>query len=321
MNNNSNNQIELKYSRRADLPVRIVNSPITGVIHKPCEPFEEPIMAGYVKLCRSEETNILLAKHPKAFVLLSVIAMRAKRTSDGNTFNLKIGESLVGDHDNYGMTRQGYRTAIEFLEENNLISTSKNALGTVATMLNYTVFDINVDAQQPDSNQIATTNKNKNKKERIKEEEKNNYQEIADYWNSKDSLAKIRSLTSRRKLQLAVRLKETAFQTKWKEIIDRISMTPFCTGDNDRNWKADFDWLIKNEDNYTKVIEGKYGDVAPPKKVETNSEQWERQCGGWLRQSSKETIQAHSGFLSRLKDAKFRKWSENTNPLVRDITC
>ena len=39
--------------------------------------------------------------------------------------------------------------------------------------------------------------------------------------------------------------------------------TPFCRGQNDRGWKMDFDFLIENDTNLTKVLEGKYGPPDP----------------------------------------------------------
>ena len=43
-----------------------------------------------------------------------------------------------------------------------------------------------------------------------------------------------------------------------KEAILKISESNFCTGNNDRNWKADFDWLFGNDTNILKALEGKY---------------------------------------------------------------
>ena len=37
-----------------------------------------------------------------------------------------------------------------------------------------------------------------------------------------------------------------------------IAKTPFLKGVNKRGWKVDFDWLIANDTNYVKVLEGKY---------------------------------------------------------------
>jgi len=80
--------------------------------------------------------------------------------------------------------------------------------------------------------------------------------EIKDYWNSKKSLQSIRAMTPKRIIQVNTRLKEEQFKDNWKIIIDKVASSPFCTGST--GWKAGFDWLIKNKDNYTKVLEGNY---------------------------------------------------------------
>lgn len=53
------------------------------------------------------------------------------------------------------------------------------------------------------------------------------------------------------------RLKETFFREHWLEVLYRIAESPFLQGENDRNWKCDFDWFI-NETNFVKIAEGKY---------------------------------------------------------------
>jgi hypothetical protein len=45
---------------------------------------------------------------------------------------------------------------------------------------------------------------------------------------------------------------------KFEEAIQRALKTPFLVGDNERGWQMDFDWLIENDTNMTKVMEGKY---------------------------------------------------------------
>ncbi len=46
------------------------------------------------------------------------------------------------------------------------------------------------------------------------------------------------------------------------DVFHRAQASSFCTGANDRGWKAEFDWLM-NENNLVKVLEGKYGGTAP----------------------------------------------------------
>jgi len=38
----------------------------------------------------------------------------------------------------------------------------------------------------------------------------------------------------------------------------------FLNGNNQRGWTVDFDWIVKSEDNFTKVLEGKYEDGPKP---------------------------------------------------------
>lgn len=58
----------------------------------------------WIKYKRSPKARELL-KNPKAHALLSCIAQRARRTSDFNVDGLEIGESMLGDHENNGLTR------------------------------------------------------------------------------------------------------------------------------------------------------------------------------------------------------------------------
>lgn len=71
---------------------------------------------------------------------------------------------------------------------------------------------------------------------------------------------KVESLSKGRKGKLQARLKEPLFVDNFSKIFTTIKNTPFLCGDNDRGWKADFDWIITNDTNYAKVLEGKYND-------------------------------------------------------------
>jgi len=89
---------------------------------------------------------------------------------------------------------------------------------------------------------------------------KDNVKDLKHYvslWNEKANkfgLSKIISLNESRKTKLRTRLKEPNFD--FEQIIDKIQIdTPFLiSGD----WKVDFDFIIKNDNNYIKILEGKY---------------------------------------------------------------
>ena len=70
------------------------------------------IAMSYIQLKRSKTTDELM-KYPSAFMLLTQIALRARRTDSLNINDLKVGEALVGDFESIGLTRQEYRTALK----------------------------------------------------------------------------------------------------------------------------------------------------------------------------------------------------------------
>ena len=126
---------------------------------------------------------------------------------------------------------------------------------------------------------------NEQLKTQIKEEEdkankpeiSNKPQQLADRYNAIcTSLPKVVRLTDKRRR--AVRLIHDKGYTpeQLDEAFRRAQASSFCTGQNDRHWKADFDWLL-NENNLVKVLEGKYDNPAaakPPRKKAEEVEEW-----------------------------------------------
>ena len=102
-----------------------------------------------------------------------------------------------------------------------------------------------------------------------KPEISNKPQQLADRYNAIcTSLPKVVRLTDKRRR--AVRLIHDKGYTpeQLDEVFRKAQESSFCTGLNDRHWKADFDWLL-NESNLVKVLEGKYDNPAaakPPEK-------------------------------------------------------
>ena len=102
-----------------------------------------------------------------------------------------------------------------------------------------------------------------------KTEISNKPQQLADRYNAIcTSLPKVVRLTDKRRR--AVRLIHDKGYTpeQLDEVFRKAQSSSFCTGQNDRHWKADFDWLL-NESNLVKVLEGKYDNPAaakPPEK-------------------------------------------------------
>lgn len=80
---------------------------------------------------------------------------------------------------------------------------------------------------------------------------------IIEYFNVKNTFSKIIKLTDSRKKKLLARVKEQG-EDNIIRAIDIASESEFLKGNNDSGWKMDFDWLIANDTNIIKILEGKY---------------------------------------------------------------
>ena len=118
---------------------------------------------------------------------------------------------------------------------------------------------------------------NEQLKTQIKEEEdkankpeiSNKPQLLADRYNAIcTSLPKVVRLTDKRRRAVRLIYGKGYTPEQLDEVFRKAQASSFCTGQNDRHWKADFDWLLL-ESNLVKVLEGKYDNPAaakPPEK-------------------------------------------------------
>ncbi len=79
------------------------------------------------------------------------------------------------------------------------------------------------------------------------------------YHNRCPSFPKVLKITDKRKAKIRVRFEEMKFNYETlQEVFDRCEASHFMRGDNNRGWRADFDWIFTNSQNWVKVLEGKY---------------------------------------------------------------
>lgn len=95
---------------------------------------------GYIKLNRGPATEEMM-KDLDCFMLLTVVAYRARRTHDFNVQNLKPNEALIGDFECIGLTRQRYRTALKKLEKWGFITTKITNKGAIVTLIDSSIYD------------------------------------------------------------------------------------------------------------------------------------------------------------------------------------
>lgn len=93
--------------------------------------------------------------------------------------------------------------------------------------------------------------------EKAEKKTKTNFQEIVDKYNEIcKSFSKVIKLTDARKKSIKARL-DTYSKEEIIKVFEKAEQSNFLKGANNRNWKADFDWLMSDR-NMAKVLEGKY---------------------------------------------------------------
>ena len=87
--------------------------------------------------------------------------------------------------------------------------------------------------------------------------ERINYQEIVDEYNSTcKSFPKVTALSDARKKAIKARLKIYSLDD-FKKMFKLAEESDFLKGNNNRNWTATFDWMIKDS-NMAKILDGNY---------------------------------------------------------------
>lgn len=142
------------------------------------------------------------------------------------------------------------------------------------------------DRQKKDkSTQEEKLKEEKRSKEKGKEDNKESgqqlpptpHQKIADLYNQHcPDMPKCIKISDRRKNHLRTRWKEIYELAKkengnlprdklkpkllsaFEKLFKKAGDSDFMNGENERGWEADFDWMIKNNNNFAKVLEGKY---------------------------------------------------------------
>lgn len=85
--------------------------------------------------------------------------------------------------------------------------------------------------------------------------------DVIEGWNAvaeECGLPVVRKLTDARKRKLRTRLKQFPDIEDWRRALTEIRANRWMHGDNDRGWRADFDFLLQDK-SFTKLTEGAYG--------------------------------------------------------------
>jgi uncharacterized protein YdaU (DUF1376 family) len=83
--------------------------------------------------------------------------------------------------------------------------------------------------------------------------------EVIEAWQTRmvpKGFPSIRKMTAQRERQLKARLRDSTLD-EWVQAMDALERSAFCRGENDRGWRADFDFLLQPK-SFTKLLEGAY---------------------------------------------------------------
>lgn len=161
--------------------------------------------------------------------------------------------------DRWGWGRKKVRLFLELLQNEQMIVKKGDNKKTAVTIVNYSVYangeqekeqqeDINGTSTEHQGNTIKNDKNDKNDKKYIYI--KDIYHEIC------VSFPRVNILSAKRKQAIRARL-NTYTEEQIKEVFTKAEASDFLKGKNNRNWRADFDWLM-NDTNMAKVLDGKY---------------------------------------------------------------
>ena len=105
-----------------------------------------------------------------------------------------------------------------------------------------------------DTNDTRTRDKRKQEKE-----DPLSLESLVDQWNQVEGIQPVRKVTASRRKAFLARAKDPDWLADLPAALKRVGQSAFCTGQNDRGWKADIDWFLR-PDSVTRILEGRYDD-------------------------------------------------------------
>ena len=246
-------------------------------------------MNGYILESKSIIGSEIWKKPPLYFKVWHYLLLKAQFKQNGNLDRGQLFTSIpeIADACSYYVgfrkvtpSKKEIWSVLQFLrnpyegnDESNgkgtMIETTKVTHGIIVTICNYnkyqdpTTYESN--AEGNDENPAKELRKGRDgnniKNELImNKNEKNIYdscQEIVDLYHvCCPSLSKVRSLSDARKKHIKARLQSHTVD-EFREVFEKTEASDWCTG-RSSDWKADLDWIVRSEDHFLRILEGRY---------------------------------------------------------------
>jgi uncharacterized protein YdaU (DUF1376 family) len=122
--------------------------------------------------------------------------------------------------------------------------------------------DVQQTFNQPITNnqEPTTTNQDKSPKGDMSSGDDLTVNDVIEAWNDlavDRGLPKVSKVTEARRRQVQARIKEYPDAGDWSKALSAIDKSKFLCGDNDRGWRANFDFLLQPS-TFIKLLEGTY---------------------------------------------------------------
>jgi hypothetical protein len=159
----------------------------------------------------------------------------------------------------WGWGKTKTRAFLDLLQNDQMIIKKSDRKKTTITIVNYGDYAVmkttdkpQADCEQTTSRPRADTNNNDNN-----DNNENKYIHIKDMYNEICvSFPRLTVLSVKRKQAIKARLNTYTIE-QITEVFTKAEASDFLKGKNNRNWQANFDWMM-NDTNMAKILDGNY---------------------------------------------------------------
>jgi hypothetical protein len=231
-------------------------------------------MEGYIKFYRKIRENSLWLE-PRRFSKVEAwidLLLRANHKErvvlkGYEHVCIKAGElvaSQVKLADAWGWHRETVGEFLDLLQSDNQIVYKTSNRFTLITIRNWDKYQSPIQHQNQHRGRLngdiksSTINNDNNEKNANTTDD---VKRVIKIWNERMPW-KIWHLPESRFINIQNRLKEPAFKDNYQSILTKILESDFLLGkkptSTHKNFRADLDWIVKNDTNYVKILEGRY---------------------------------------------------------------
>jgi hypothetical protein len=210
--------------------------------------------------CQAWIDLLLLANNKDSFFFKRGIRVDVKRG--------QVGYDIESLGKRWKWSRGKVERFISMLENDSQVVRQKNNITTLISICKYNIYQSSDKANDnPNSKadgQQTIKQTDTNKKEDNYKNEKNDKKEDINYTVLCETfitllpeLPKVTIPLSEKRIKAVNAMAKEYGKEKIIEMLRTVQRSPHLLGENDRGWKANFDWLF-NPTNFLKVIEGNY---------------------------------------------------------------